>query len=688
MTHPVLVASFADEVEVLARWWAAQPAALRRNVTAVGLDLEAQAAFRRHGFETRDTLPFLNEESHRTIFLSASRNAREWFRTLPEDTLAELSHDGVHYPECLEYDISLAFTEVFLHAELLRAILEIERPGPLVVVKTDQKPVASLLIAPGERLLYPIACEVCAPAGVALQTVVPPKGFPADRRKLAGLKPLLRKAWDMGRAICMEERPLAAFLSYSLPVALSFFFPGKIIYRRKLRRYGQASRKVLFWGGTKAKERIRQELQRDPAAQVLILEENGRLRFRRFLVPRVDPRQVCSIEAQAGAAIRDQAEGAWDSIAADHLFQEQLRYGAIRLWPILRSRLEFLVRVHFPQCVEFYEATRQFLRKYGGDVLVSSLDVGGFTPWVCQAFASLGKESVYFWHGLMVPHPAIEEGLSPAFLPLKASRVAAFGTGIADWYRSKGVASERIQVVGFPDLDSHRGPLSPKRRRSICRILSLRPDKPIVVYAASVTRYGGRRAYSEETADEILRATQEILQELATNSDLQVVIKLHPGSTAAELASYQRLARPFSSAVVCQMPDISWLLQLCDILITYQSSTGIEALAYDKNVIIYNTTGRANQYSPQAMRLEEEEPNFVVLVDNRRQLRTAVEKLLTAEALREKLRAKRRQLDPYILFNSDGEALDRAMRLLAEAAAGGKTELRNQTCPKTVSLAL
>jgi hypothetical protein len=688
MTHPVLVAGFADEVEVLASWWAAQPEALRRHVTAVGLDLEAQAAFRRRGLEATNTLPFLSEASHRTIFLSASRYAREWFRALPEDTLARLAHDGISYPECLEYDISLAFTEIFLHAELLRAILEKERPSPLVVVKTDQKPVGSLLITPRERLLYPTALQVCELAGVALQAVAPPRGFAADKGPLPGLRPLLHKAWDMYRAIRMEERPLTALLRHSLSVALSFLCPGKIMYRRKIRRYGQASRKVVFWGGTKAKERIRQELQRDPAAQVLILEGNGRLRFKRFLVPRLDPRQVCGTGMQDRAATREQAVAAWCSLATDQVFQEQFRYGALKLWPILRSRLEFYVRVHFPQCVEFYEATRQFLRNHGGDVLVSSVDVGGFTPWVCQAFASMGKESIYFWHGLMIPHPAIEEGLSPAFLPLKASRVAAFGTGIADWYQRNGVAAERIQVVGFPDLDSRPAPLSPKRRRSICRILGLRPDKPIVVYATSVTRYGGRRAYSEETADEIHRATQEILQELAGGPNLQVVIKLHPGSTARELAFYKRLARPFLNAVVCQMPDISWLLQLCDILITYQSSTGIEALAYDKNVIIYNTTERANQYSPQAMRLEDDEANFVVLVDDRAQLRMAVERLLTAEALREKLRAKRRQLDPYFLFNSDGGALDRAMLLLAEAAAGGKTELRNQTCPNTVSVSL
>jgi len=688
MTHPVLVAGFADEVEVLARWWAVQPAALRRNVTAVGLDLDAQAAFRRHGFETKNTLPFLSEASHRAIFLSASRYAREWFRALPDDTLEMLSHDGIPYPECLEYDISLVFTEIFLHAELLRAILEKERPTPLVVVKTDPGPVESLPITPRERLLYPVALQVCALAGVAMQTVAHPTRFPADKRKFPGLRPLLHKALDIYRAIGMEERRLAAFLSYSLPVALSFLFPGKIIYQRKIRRYCQASRKVLFWGGTKGKERIRQELQRDPGAQVLILEENGRLKFRRFLVPRLDPHQVCGTEVQDRAVTREQANAAWRSIASDSLFQEQFRYGAIKLWPILQTRLEFYVRVHFPQCVEFYEATRQFLRKHGGDVLVSSVDVGGFTPWVCQAFASMGKESIYFWHGLMIPHPAIEEGLSSAFLPLRASRVAAFGTGIADWYKQNGVASDRIRLVGFPDLASHRGALSRPRRSSICRILGLSPDKPIVVYATSVTRYGGRRAYSEETADEILRATQEILQELAANPNLQVIIKLHPGSTARELAFYKRLARPFPNAVVCQMPDLSWLLQLCDILITYQSSTGIEALACDKNVIIYNTTGRANQYSPQAMRLEDDEPNFVVLVDDRAQLRVAVERLLTAEALREKLRAKRRQLDPYILFNSDGGALDRAMLLLAEAAAGGKTELRNQTCPKTVAVSL
>ena len=686
MTHPVLVAGFADEVAELSHWLEAQPAALCSKVTAVGLDFDAQTAFRTRGFETKNTLPFLSEESHRAVFLNASRYARQWFRALPRATLAKLSYDGISYPECLEYDIAQVFTEVFLHIELLRAILEKERPDPLVVVKTDQRPVDTFAITPRERLLYPVTLQVCARAGIELRSVTPPAGFAVGNRSFPGLRPLLHKARDIYRALRMEERPLAAFLHYSLPLALSLLFPGKVIYQRRIRRYRQASRKVLFWGGTKAKERMHQELQRDSAAQVLILDANPRLKFRRSLLPRVDPRQVCG-EAQDRAGAQEQANAAWQLVSTDDAFRDQWRHGGIRLWPILAARLEFYVRVHFPQCVDFYEATRRFLRQYGGDVLVSSLDSGGFTPWVCRAFASMGKESVYFWHGLLIPHPAIEEGLRPAFLPLQASRVAAFGTGIADWYRKNGVAGDRIRLVGFPDLPP-RMALSPPRRQAMCRVLDLSPDKPVVVYATSVTHYGGRRAYSEETADEILHATQEILEELASSSDLQVVIKLHPGLSARDLAIYTRLARPFANAVVCQKPDLPGLIQLCEILITYQSSAGIEALASDRSVIIYNTTGRANQYTPQAMRLDDDQPNFMVLVDDRAQLRIAVEELLTASVLREQLRAKRRQIDPYILFNSDGGALDRAMLLVAEAAAAGNSGLRDQTCPKTFSTSL
>ena len=685
MTHPVLVAGFADEARLLARWADSQPEVRASRITAVGLDFESQAVFRKYGYETRNTLPYLNETGHWAIFLNASRYARQWFKNLPPEAIAQLSYDGISYPECLEYDIAQVFTEIFLHIELLRAILRKERPDPLVVMEPYQAPVNTLIMTSKERLLFPLAMQVCAGAGIAMQTVAPHSGFTPHHSKLPGLRPLLHKSWDLLRAVRMSERPLWALLNDGLPVVLSFAFPGRIVYESKIRRYRQASRKVLFWGGVKAKERIREELQRDPTAQVLILDGSPRLRFRHCLLPRVDPRQLCAAGQSERAAVRQQANAAWHLLASDYVFQEQWQYAGVKLWPVLAARMEFYVRTRFPECVDFYEATRTFLRRYGGDVLVSSLDSGGFTPWICRAFSSLGKESVYFWHGLLIPHRGIEEGLRPAFLPLRASRVAAFGTGIADWYRRNGVAAERTRLVGFPDLAPQKA-LSPGRRQSLCRILGLRADNPIVVYATSVSYYGGRRAYSEETADEILRATQEILEELAGGLDLQVIVKLHPGLPARELAMYTRLARRFANSVVCQKPDLAWLVQLCEILITYQSSAGIEALACDKNVIIYNTTGRRNQYTPQAARLEDGDPNFMVLVDERAQLRSTVEKLLTDGPLRRRLCAKRRQIEPHILFNADGGAVHRAMLLVAEAAAGANSEPRDRICPKLLSI--
>lgn len=681
MKRPVLVAGFADEVGALARWCDSESLS-RSSVTAVGLDLEAQAEFRRQGFASRGTLPYLSEARHRSVFLNASRYARTWFKQLSAKTLELLSHDGTSYPECLEYDISVVFTEVLLHAELVAAIVEQEHPEPLVVADTGSPLANTLSITPAERFLCPVASQICAANGVPLETVT--RDPHASHSQPLGLRALLYKAWDLGQAMRMDERPLDAFLSRSLPVLLSFAFPGKVIYGRMLRRFRQAPRKLLFWGGTKGNERIRQALRSDPSAQVLILDKKRRLRFHRSMVPIVDPCHTSALKPEEKTALLERGEAAWRSMAADQDFQAQFRYGALPLWPVMQSRLEFYVRRHFPQCAEFYEATRNFLREQGGDVLLSSIDSGGFTPWICRAFSSLGKESIYFWHGLLIPHPEIEEGLSPAFLPLRAQRVAAFGDGIAKWYEQNGIAPERIRLVGSPDLDTHRSELSPRRRTSLCRILGLDPVKPIVVYATSVTRYGGRRAYSEETADEIYRATQEILEELGIDPSVQVIIKLHPGLTARELEAAKQMVRPFPNAIVCQMPDLGWLVQLCDILITYQSSSGIEAMACDRNVIIYNTTGRANQYTPHAMNLEDEEPNLAVLVDDRRQLRPAVQRLLRDESLRQKLRSRRRRLDPYVLFNSDGRALDRALRLVEEALANGNHGSKDTPCQTRV----
>ncbi len=687
MNNPVLVASFADEVSSLDSHVRNSGAHNRQTVVAIGLDYYAQHAFRALGYNCKSTEPFLDNSAHESVSLHASRFARNWHQSLPRETLRQLSHDGLSFPETLAYDIAQLFTEVLLHIEILRAIIRRERPDPLILVDHSLEPVETFTITPKERFLSTLAQQVCAAAEVDVRFVPPVAAVRRVTRRRTEIAAWLRKALDIYQAIRLDANPFSAFLSYALPVVLSGSAFGSAIYNRRLRQYRGAPRKLLFWGGSRAKHFLLERLYHDPDTAMVCLSEDRRWRFQRFLVPRVDPRTF--YEHSSSRALdegRVRARLAWNGIAHDEEFQDSLQYCDVKLWPVLQHRLDYYINVRFPACVEFYEATLAFLEQQGGDVLVSSVDVGGFTSWVYQAVSRLRKESIYLWHGLLIPHPGIEEGLLPALLPLGARHVGVPGTATAEWYAQNGIAGERIHAIGFPDLRSDYCPLPAAQRRAGCRILGLDWRRPIVVYATSVTLYGGRRAYSEETGDEILRATGEILEELASDSEIQVILKLHPGLSRRELLLFDEMAGPFPNAVVCQMPTLGQLIRLSDILITYQSSAGVEALAHGKDVIVYNTTSRCNQYSPSCMKVDDLEANFYVLVDRRSDLRLCVKKLLYDEAFRSKLRKHRKGFDPLILHNWDGQAADRAMLLLQEAFARVNESPGSDACLKTVSL--
>ena len=689
MNNPVLVAGFCDEVSSLDSHVRNLGGHSNQAVVAIGLDHDAQVAFRALGYDCKSTEPFLDNSAHESVFLHASRLARNWYRGLPPETLRQLSHGGLSFPQALVYDIAQLFTEILLHIEILRAIMQRQRPDPLIVVEGTLAPVETLPVTPKERFLPTLAQQVGVAAGVDVCLAPRLPGPPPSTQRRFPIAARLRQALDIYQAIRLDSKPFSTLLSYAFPVVIGSTPLGSVLYNRKLRQYKNAPRKLLFWGGINAKHFLYHRLRRDSETAMIFLTGNGRWRFQRFLTPRVDPRgSYGSRSSRVLADARARARLAWEVVEHDLEFQNSLQYCGVALWPVLRRRLDYYLNTHFPRCVEFYEATLAFLQESGGDVLVSSMDVGGFISWVYHALARLRKESIYLWHGILIPHPGIEEGLLPAFLPLGAQHVGAFGTAIAEWYAQKGVAPERVHLIGFPDLGSDYSPLPAARRRAGCRILGLDWQRPIILYATSVTTYGGRRAYSEETGDEILRATREILEELASDPEIQVILKLHPGLSPQDLLLFDQMAKSFPNAVVCQKPTLGHLIRLSDILITYQSSAGIEALAHDKDVIIYNATGRINHYSPRCMKVDDPEANFYVLVDRRSDLRRCVQKLLRDEPFRRKLREHRKQFDPLILYNSDGQAAERALLLLQQTFARVNPGPGSDAWLKTVSVPL
>lgn len=75
--------------------------------------------------------------------------------------------------------------------------------------------------------------------------------------------------------------------------------------------------------------------------------------------------------------------------------------------------------------------------------------------------------------------------------------------------------------------------------------------------------------------------------------DCQLVVKLHPAER-----SFIKIHRQFKksisekSIIITDANSITELINTCDILITWLSTTAVEAILMNKNVISFNITGR------------------------------------------------------------------------------------------------
>ncbi|QAS52156.1 hypothetical protein [Halobacillus litoralis] len=153
------------------------------------------------------------------------------------------------------------------------------------------------------------------------------------------------------------------------------------------------------------------------------------------------------------------------------------------------------------------------------------------------------------------------------YLPKIADYDAVYGPFEVDWYRKNGISKKAMEIIGHPRFDMiHSAPKLNKEK--LAQKLGAHPKKRNVL----VIVRGNNQ----------LKSWKKFLAKLRSNKNLNIIVKDFPNSKPHKLS---KTHSSILSAHGCQLYD---LIQFADVVVSYSSTVGLEAILAKKPVFILN----------------------------------------------------------------------------------------------------
>ena len=227
--------------------------------------------------------------------------------------------------------------------------------------------------------------------------------------------------------------------------------------------------------------------------------------------------------------------------------------------------------------------------------------------------------------------------------PIKSDYFICSGEYFKELKEYSNVA-KKVVVMGQPRYDILARADKIYDKNKIVSDLGLDPNKKIILWC---TQTHG------QSLDENISSINAVYSTMASiKDDAQLLIKLHPEED--QNAPLYRENTQYQPMILKRDVDTYALLSICDLMITKNSTTAMEAVILNKPVIILNLSGE-----PDRMNYVHE--NVALGVYDPANLSSAIEKLLDDSSI---LHEKREEFIKKYLYKVDGKATERVVTLM------------------------
>ena len=251
---------------------------------------------------------------------------------------------------------------------------------------------------------------------------------------------------------------------------------------------------------------------------------------------------------------------------------------------------------------------------------------------------------------LIVQHGMPNKYSLHAFAPLEADCFAAWGDFTKEFLVKNGVEPERIVVTGGPVFDKTIS-LKPDKDKIYTELEIGSEIKEIIVFTMQ-----GQGVGSIPSAEEIESGIIETIRAASQYQNVLLLFQAHPGQNPEDIQNIAKKAGyPDTRAI--RYHDTESLIAVSDGLITFFSTTAIDALVLGKPLLLINLSDD-REFLPLvpmgaafgAYTKEEIVPAFGKLIENPEELKAGREKAI-----------------PYMVYKTDGKSLERVLNLIEES---------------------
>lgn len=308
--------------------------------------------------------------------------------------------------------------------------------------------------------------------------------------------------------------------------------------------------------------------------------------------------------------------------------------------------------------ITFNKNSDDYIKKTIKDfnIIVVTNDYLSFEKKVITIANKLGIPSLVVQHGALV-----EDAM---FKKLIVTKMSVWGESTKEWAINLGEDKDKLIITGAPHFDKYIKN-KPKEKRGVLNKLKIPLSKKILLYTTQPIIHDVKIPHSHIT----LKDHKDILYTLcraAKELDLFLIIKLHPSNELSNKELHNLIPRiGFKNYLFVEhgKANLIDLINICDIFVTYMSTTAIEAMIFKKPIITINFL---NKFDP----VNYSKHGCSIQANTKEELDKAVLDILNNKKTRDKLEVMSSKFLKNYCYKLDGLSSRRTANLIIDMAKG------------------
>jgi len=313
---------------------------------------------------------------------------------------------------------------------------------------------------------------------------------------------------------------------------------------------------------------------------------------------------------------------------------------------LLNDRISYYFNTIFGIMVEHIEMAKQMIDEERPDLILLLNEYGRFERSLLIAAKLKGVPTLAVQHGIITPthHGYIFDKYYKDTLTLP-DITCVYGQYYYELLTEKSIYDpEHVVITGQPRYDILGSANKIYTKEKFLKDHNVRIGNKIILWT---TQCHGL------SDDENMKYVDTIFKTIKTIKNSTLIIKQHPGEGSAYTKMLKKYIKTYdiNSIITKKNSDTYELLYVCDLMITKNSTTAMEAVALEKPVVILNLSGK-----PDLVNYVEE--GVALGVYKKEDLKPAIERLIRDDY---ELAVNREKYIEKYLYKIDGKSTDRVV---------------------------